>query len=201
MTSEAEGGGPSGPWELRDHLGPEDRKRLRDVAEASIQAGLETGRALDPDPGSYPQGLMAQGATFVTLELEGRLRGCVGSFEASRSLLEDVARNAFAAAFRDHRFSPLSRDELGRLDIHISLLTPLVPLAVESREELIRILRPGVDGLLMEDPPHRATFLPQVWEALPEPDDFLEELFRKAGLPPGHWSRSLTFSRYQVEGF
>ena len=204
--SDPSGSGFSGqeePWGdlTGGGLSREDRGRLREVAEASIRAGLETGMALEPDPEEYPLGLMAPGATFVTLNLDGSLRGCVGSFEAHRSLLDDVARNAFAAAFRDYRFSPLSRDELVGLDIHISLLTPLSPLAVENRQELIRLLRPGVDGLLLHDPPHRSTFLPQVWEALPDPEDFLGELLRKAGLPPDHWSDTITFSRYEVEEF
>jgi AmmeMemoRadiSam system protein A len=193
--------GLSGQLEPWEGLSREDRERLREVAEASIRAGLETGMPLDPDPEEYPLRLREPGATFVTLNLAGSLRGCVGSFEAHRPLLEDVARNAFSAAFRDYRFSPLSRDDLAGLEIHISLLTPLSPLAAENRQELIRLLRPGVDGLLLEDPPHRATFLPQVWQALPDPDDFLRELLRKAGLSPDHWSDTMIFSRYEVEEF
>jgi AmmeMemoRadiSam system protein A len=101
----------------------------------------------------------------------------------------------------DFRFSPLSDTELPDLELHISLLTPLVPLRVESREELLQKLRPGMDGLLLEDPPHRATFLPQVWKSLEEAEDFLGELFLKAGLPPDHWSMTLSFHRYGVEEF
>lgn len=179
----------------------EEQECLREVAEASIRTGLDTGRPLDPQPEHFPTGLLVPGATFVTLKLNGSLRGCVGSFEARRPLLEDVAKNAYAAAFRDHRFSPLTRDELTGLEIHISLLTPLIPLIVRDRQELIRVLRPGVDGLLLEDPPHRSTFLPQVWEALPDPESFLGELFLKAGLSADHWSETLSFSRYGVEEF
>ena len=195
------GRGTPGQPEPDGRLCQEDQERLLELARASIRAGMDTGEPLDPDVGRFPSGLMVHGAAFVTLNLNGRLRGCVGSFEARRPLLEDVAKNAFAAAFRDHRFSPLTRDELAGLEIHISLLTPLVPLNVRSREELIRLLRPGVDGLLVEDPPYRSTFLPQVWESLPDPEDFLAELFLKAGLSRNHWSGTLTFSRYGVEEF
>jgi len=196
-------GGPGGTGQpgLGGSLCREDQERLLEVAEASIRAGLDTGRPLDPHPEHFGPGLLEPGATFVTLKLNGTLRGCVGSFEACRPLLEDVARNAYAAAFRDHRFSPLTWDELKGLEVHISILTPLVPLSVQDRPELIRTLRPGVDGLLLEDPPHRATFLPQVWEALPDPERFLSELFLKAGLPENHWSDTLTFSRYRVDEF
>lgn len=199
--SDSIGKGMPGQSKPGGSLCPEDQECLRDVAEASIRAGLDTGRPLDPEPEHFPPGLGVPAATFVTLRLNGSLRGCVGSFEANRPLLEDVAKNAFAAAFRDHRFSPLTWDELAGLEIHISLLTPLTPLTVRNRQELIRGLRPGVDGLLLEDPPHRSTFLPQVWEALPDPENFLGELFLKAGLSENYWSDTLTFSRYGVEEF
>jgi len=141
------------------------------------------------------------GAVFVTLELNGHLRGCIGSYLARRPLVRDVAENAFAAAFRDPRFPPLSVDELPQLEFHISLLTRPVPLPVNSREELLATLRPGVDGLLLEDPPHRSTFLPQVWESLPDPGEFLDHLLLKGGLPRGYWSPSLRFLRYTVREF
>jgi AmmeMemoRadiSam system protein A len=154
---------------------------------------------MDPDPSSVPQVFTRPGAVFVTLMYCGELRGCVGSFEPRRPLYMDVAQNAFSAAFMDFRFSPLSRAELGDLDLHLSLLGPMEPLEVETRKELLEKLRPGVDGLLLEDPPHRAIFLPQVWDALPDPGDFLGELLRKAGLARHHWSSTLRFHRYQVE--
>jgi AmmeMemoRadiSam system protein A len=179
----------------------EEREILRRVALDSIRHGLEKGRALDPQLKGIPEALGAPGAVFVTLELNGRLRGCVGSFEPRRPLIQDVARNAYAAAFMDFRFSPLSEAELPGLDLHISLLTPLEPLEVKNREGLLAMLRPGVDGLLLEDPPHRATFLPQVWDSLRNPEEFLEELLLKAGLRRDHWSQNLSFHRYGVEEF
>ncbi len=178
-----------------------ERETLRRVALDSIRHGLEWGRSLEPDLDRFSSALRAPGAAFVTLDLHGKLRGCVGSFEARRPLLRDVAQNAYSAAFMDFRFSPLSDTELPDLELHISLLTPLVPLLVESREELLQKLRPGTDGLLLEDPPHKATFLPQVWKSLEEAEDFLGELFLKAGLPPDHWSKTLSFHRYGVEEF
>jgi len=121
--------------------------------------------------------------------------------EARRPLIQDVAHNASSAAFMDFRFSRLSEAEFLELDLHISLLTPLEPLRVESREDLLKNLRPGVDGLLLEDSPHRATFLPQVWGTLEDPEDFVGELFLKAGLSRDHWSKTLCFHRYVVEEF
>lgn len=182
-------------------LNEQEREVLRQIAHDSIRHGLEEGVALGISLERYPSSLRTEGAVFVTLKRAGRLRGCIGSFLARRPLVEDVAENAFAAAFRDPRFAPLSHEESDQLELHISILTPPEPLAVESREALLRTLRPGLDGLLLEDPPHRSTFLPQVWEALSDPEDFLAELLLKAGLPSDHWSETITFQRYQVEEF
>ena len=182
-------------------LSGEDRDALRDIAAASIRFGLEESRPLELAVSQVSPKLREPGATFVTLNLAGQLRGCVGSMEARRPLAEDVAQNAYSAAFRDYRFEPLSWEEVADLEIHISLRTPLEPLIAESRPALLKMLRPGVDGLLMEDPPHRSTFLPQVWESLPKPDAFLGELCRKAGLSRDHWSDSVSFFRYSVEEF
>jgi AmmeMemoRadiSam system protein A len=187
--------------ERRGGLSDDERETLRRVALDSIRNGLEEGRPLEPELNPVPPALRAPGAVFVTLNLRGRLRGCVGSFEACRPLIQDVAHNAYSAGFMDFRFPPLSDAEIPGLDLHISLLTALVPLEVESREDLLKELRPGVDGLLLEDPPHRATFLPQVWDSLKDPEDFLGELFLKAGLPRDHWSKTLRFQRYGVEEF
>lgn len=183
------------------NLTAEDRRMLREVALASIRSGLEDASPLHLDPADFPPALREPGACFVTLELDGRLRGCVGSMEPRRSLVEDVAQNAYASAFQDYRFSPLTEKEFSRLDYHISRLTPLEPLPANSREELMNSLVPSVDGLLMEDPPHRATFLPQVWESMAGPEDFLRELLRKAGLSTDHWSSTITFHRYRAEEF
>jgi AmmeMemoRadiSam system protein A len=139
-------------------------------------------------------------ACFVTLRKSGRLRGCVGSIDASRSLLEDIKRNAVGAALHDSRFARLRDHELAATVIEVSLLTPPQALApVASEAELIAQLVPHVDGVVIELDLKRATFLPQVWESLPEPREFLAELKLKAELPPGFWSRELRVSRYRVQ--
>lgn len=199
--SEPDGKGPSAGAgrEAPGRLDGGDVAALREVALRSIEHGLETGRGLEVEPEEYSEALQEPGAVFVTLKLDGRLRGCVGSVTPRRSLVGDVAHNAYAAAFLDHRFSSLTAKELPGLEVHISRLTPMEPLPAASREELLEALRPGVDGLLLEDPPHRATFLPQVWENLRDPDGFLSELLLKAGLPPDHWSPTMVLHRYTVE--
>ena len=139
------------------------------------------------------------GATFVTLRLGGELRGCIGSLEADQPLRQDVARNARAAARRDPRFPPLSEDELGAVSIEVSLLSPARPLAFANEQELLRQLEPGRHGLVLEHGTHRSTFLPQVWEQLPEPRDFLRHLKAKAGIPADFWSDDIRVSCYTVE--
>jgi AmmeMemoRadiSam system protein A len=141
--------------------------------------------------------LAAPGASFVTLRrADGGLRGCIGSLEPRRPLAVDVAWNARAAAREDQRFAPVVAAELAGLSFEIALLSPLAPLAARSRRELLAALRPGVDGLLVDDGARRATFLPSVWEELPEPELFLAQLERKAGLAPGGFSRPLRAWRY-----
>lgn len=138
------------------------------------------------------------GATFVTLTHAGDLRGCIGTLEAYRPLREDVHENALAAAFRDPRFPPLTKDELPRTRVELSLLTPPEPFAFRDEADALARLRPGMDGVILTFDFHRATFLPQVWESLPEPRRFLAELKRKAGLPADFWDERLKLSRYGV---
>jgi len=138
-------------------------------------------------------------ATFVTLTRNGSLRGCIGSLEAWRPLADDVRENACSAAFRDPRFPPLSADELAEIRVEVSLLTPAEPMHFADESDALRQLRPGVDGLILSHGSHRATFLPQVWEQLPEPAVFLAHLKQKAGLRPDFWSDDIALSRYRVE--
>ncbi|MDE2195653.1 MAG: AmmeMemoRadiSam system protein A [Gammaproteobacteria bacterium] len=140
-------------------------------------------------------------ATFVTLKHHGALRGCVGVLEPLRTLLEDVAHNARTAAFHDPRFPPLEPAELPGVHISISILSTAMPLMAPTRQELLKALRPGVDGLIVREGPLRATFLPSVWETLPQADDFVAGLLQKAGLAAGHWSPALSFFRYRTESF
>lgn len=138
------------------------------------------------------------GATFVTLTRGGELRGCIGSLMAERPLRQDVADNARAAAFRDPRFPSLTRQEFSSIAVEVSLLSELEPMAFESESDLLTQLRPGIDGVLLEHGWQRGTFLPQVWEQLPEPKAFLAHLRRKAGLSPDFWAPDLKVSRYTV---
>ncbi|HHB13216.1 MAG TPA: AmmeMemoRadiSam system protein A [Chromatiales bacterium] len=182
-------------------FGPGDRSVLLAVARDSIRHGVETGRPLRVHPEDFPQVLRAPGASFVTLHRNGRLRGCIGSLEPWRPLVQDVAENAFAAAFRDPRFPPLGPEELEDLDIHISVLSAPEELEFDSEEDLVRKLQPGRDGLILQDGTRKGTFLPSVWEELPDPRQFLTHLKLKAGLPPDHWSDSLRVWRYGTESF
>ncbi len=145
--------------------------------------------------------LQQEGASFVTLTRQGRLRGCIGSLQARRSLLADVKANAVAAALHDPRFAPLTAQELDATQIEVSLLSALQPLVFASESEALAQLRPGVDGVVLEYGRHRSTFLPQVWEQLPEAVQFMAQLKRKAGLPADFWAPDVTLQRYTVHPF
>jgi AmmeMemoRadiSam system protein B/AmmeMemoRadiSam system protein A len=167
---------------------------LVSIARASIAASFGI-------PSSTPEAapfLHRPGATFVTLKMEKRLRGCIGSLQAHRTLVEDVKANARAAAFHDPRFAPIVRDDLSGMKIEVSVLSALAPLAFRSQDDALAQLRPGEDGVVLEFGPHRGTFLPQVWENLPSPAAFLGELKRKAGLAPDFWDADVRLSRYTV---
>ncbi len=142
--------------------------------------------------------LREPGATFVTLTHAGELRGCIGTLEAHRPLGIDVRENAVAAAFRDPRFMPLSREEFPGVRVEVSLLSPTQPIEVKDEAALLAALRPHVDGVVLEYGHHRGTFLPQVWEQLPEPAEFLAHLKRKAGLPMDFWAEGVRLARYTV---
>jgi len=186
---------------MAERLSEPARQTLLRVARDSIQNGLREGRPLRVRAQDFNDELQAVRASFVTLDRLGQLRGCIGHLEAYLPLVEDVAENAFAAAFRDPRFPPLAASELADLEIHISVLTPAEPMSFDSEADLLRQLRPGVDGLILQDGLARGTFLPSVWESLPEAEDFWRHLKLKAGLPENHWSDSLKVYRYQTESF
>ncbi len=138
------------------------------------------------------------GATFVTLTQAGELRGCIGSLQAHRALLEDVQANALAAAFQDPRFRPLQLTELRYTRVEVSLLSPSEAIVFESEQHALAQLRPDIDGVIFEYGYYRSTFLPQVWEQLPDPETFMEHLKRKAGLAPDFWAASVKLARYTV---
>lgn len=153
---------------------------------------------LSPQPVTPMPELSALGASFVTLTRNGQLRGCIGSLEAHRPLATDVAENAFAAAFHDRRFAPLSEQELPRTRVEVSLLSPAEAFPVRNEEDALARLRPGIDGLILSYGRRRATFLPQVWESLADPRQFMAQLKLKAGLAADFWDPELTLARYGV---
>jgi len=182
-----------------------ERQALLLLARGSIRHGLDNGKALSVDLDAQPKPLQARHACFVTLHLNDRLRGCIGHLEAVQPLALDVAENAYAAAFRDPRFPPVTSTEFDALHIEISVLTPSEPLAFGSEDELLALLRPGIDGIILAENGagggRRGTFLPSVWEQLPQPRDFLHHLKLKAGLSPDDWSDNLRAWRYRTESF
>ncbi len=185
-----------------DHmLSPQHRQLLLQLARESIRYGARHGRPPALDLQQLPPPLRERRATFVTLQEHGQLRGCIGSLEAQRPLAEDVIQNAFAAAFQDPRFPPVTEKEVDELEIHISVLSPLEEIEFESEQDLLSQIRPGIDGLLLEEGRHRGTFLPAVWESLPDPLDFLRHLKLKAGLPPDYWSDTIRAYRYTADVF
>ena len=177
------------------------RRRLLDIAAGSIRHGIEHGKPCGISLDELPPALGERRATFVTLESDRRLRGCIGSLEATRPLARDVAHNAHASAFADPRFPPVEANEIEGLQIKISVLSPSVPMQVSSEADLVARLRPGIDGLVIEDDEKRATFLPSVWEKIPEPARFVRALTEKAGWPAGHWSETVKAWRYTTEEF
>jgi len=179
----------------------EEKTLLRRVARDAIEHTLQHGTPYSVDTARYPCPLREPGASFVTLKKRGKLRGCIGSLEARRPLVEDVLHNAHAAAFADPRFPPVSAQELPELTFHLSILTPAEPLQFTSETDLLRQIRPGIDGLILEDDLHRGTFLPAVWESLPDAVQFLQHLKQKAGLPVDYWSDTLKISRYTTDSF
>lgn len=179
-------------------LAREHREELLKLAARSVEAGLG-GERLRVRAGDFPAALQVRRASFVTLTVESRLRGCIGTLEAHRTLIEDVVANAYSAAFEDPRFPPLERVEFERLEIHLSLLTAPEPMAFATEQELLAQIRPSVDGLVLQEGARRGTFLPSVWEQLPDPVEFLRHLKRKAGLPADYWSATLRVSRYSSE--
>lgn len=175
------------------------RETLLKLSREAIAYGLLHREVPVTDIEQYPSELHEWRATFVTLTLKGALRGCVGTLEAHRPLITDICHNAFAAAFADPRFAPLSEQEYADVDVEISMLSTPEFLPAQSHEDLLTKLRPGIDGLIVYDGYCRATFLPSVWESLSAPRDFLAHLKMKAGLPADYWSPTIRFERYVTE--
>lgn len=178
-----------------------ERSLLLELARRSIACGLDRHRPAPAQQEVSSPRLLQPQATFVTLTLQGQLRGCCGTLEPQRSLLDDVWQNAWASAYGDPRFCPVSTTELGSLDVAISVLTALEPIAASSESELIAALEPGVDGLVLRYGAARATFLPSVWQSLPEPREFVAQLKRKIGWHSVALSSQMMAFRYRTETF
>lgn len=170
-------------------------KVLIPIARATISNAL--GKPFNATNEDLPW-LHEKGASFVTLTQNEQLRGCIGTLEAHHPLLIDVKANAHAAAFRDPRFSPLTMHELDSTEIEISLLSAMQSLVFSGEHDALAQLQPGVDGVVFEFGHYRSTFLPQVWEQLPEADVFMAHLKHKAGLQPGFWDEEVKLYRYSV---
>lgn len=211
MATSADAGGDTarvvgyGAWAFHgaadDAIATDDRATLLRTARAALAS--RTRRGADPriDEAGFAPSLRSHGAAFVTLTAQGRLRGCIGSLKAHRPLVRDVAENAISAGHADPRFPAVTVDDLDGLRLKIAVLGPTAPMRFETEDDLIAQLRPGEDGLILSDLGRRGTFLPMVWESLPEPAAFLTALKRKAGLAHDHWSPSLQVLRYRAESF
>ena len=183
-------------------ISPNERKILLKIARQAIEKTLLEGKLPEINLDEFPAALHEPGACFVTLSIDGQLRGCVGSIEASRALILDVYDRAIGAAFGDPRFPSLTLPELENLEIEISALTKPETLVHDSPEDLVIKLRVGVDGVILKDQSRRATFLPQVWEKLPDPELFLSRLCLKMGLAADAWRyKSMEVQIYRVEKF
>jgi AmmeMemoRadiSam system protein A len=187
--------------ETGKELTPQQQQQLLQVARESIQYSLQHRHAMRVQSDAYDEQLQQQGGSFVTLYKNGALRGCIGTLQPYQPLVSDVAEHARAAAFSDPRFPPVAVDELVDIVISISVLGEPGPINFSDEEDLISQLRPTQDGLIFEEGGHRGTFLPSVWESLPEPRQYLQQLKRKAGLPADYWSDSLKISRYTTQSF
>lgn len=169
---------------------------LLHLAGKSIAHGLASGRPLEISPAHFPDPLRRPVASFITLHLNGKLRGCTGSPMACRPLAADVAVNAFTSAFRDPRFDPLVAEEAARIETEVSLLTDPEPMEFSSQDDLIAKLVPGRDGLILVAGQKRGLFLPQVWDSVADARDFLDHLKVKAGLARNFWSDDVRIDRF-----
>jgi len=184
------------------HLTEADRTFLLALARQSIEDCANGTSLPSLDLDALSPLLREQGACFVTLTYQGYLRGCVGALEPYQSLAEDVREHAVAAAFQDYRFPPIQAKEIKEIEIEISYLTRPKILNYENPAELLELLRPNIDGVVVRDGMRRATFLPQVWEKIPDPEEFLEQLCMKMGVSADLWRRKmLDVLTYQVEEF
>jgi AmmeMemoRadiSam system protein A len=185
-----------------ERLTAEEKSTLLKLARGALESGVRGQKLPSLDQDSLTPRLREPGASFVTLTINGELRGCIGALEPYQPLADDVCEHAIAAALQDFRFPNVEPEELTQIAVEVSRLTPPVPLEYTTPEDLLSKLRPGVDGVVLRDGRRRATFLPQVWEKVPDPADFLDNLCYKMGAQPGIWRKKhLEVLIYQVEEF
>ena len=183
-------------------LNEQEKAVLLSLARRSIELAVNQRALPQLKLEDYPPPLREIGASFVTLMIQGELRGCIGALEPYQPLVQDVCEHAAAAALEDYRFSPLTPAEVPLIEIEISRLTAPQPLEYGHPQDLIRCLRPNIDGVVLRDGFRRSTFLPQVWEKLPDPEAFLSQLCQKMGAQANLWRRKpLEVFTYQVEEF
>lgn len=182
-------------------LSNDDQQTCLDTARESIKYGLQHGTKLQVISSDYSNDLQQKFASFVTLHKNGSLRGCIGALEAFQPLITDIAEHAFAAAFNDPRFPALEQNEFEKLEIEISVLGTPEVITFESEEDLIHQIRPGIDGLILEHGYNHGTFLPSVWEQLPDKTEFLNHLKIKAGFSLRWWDNDVKISRYETFSF
>ena len=185
-----------------DKLTDEQGKYLLSVARKTIQESLSGGKGVEKIDKNLSPIYKEKRGTFVTLTIGGNLRGCIGHIIAQETLIEGIKVNALNAAFRDPRFNPVGKNEWDRVKIEVSILTDPKPLSYSGAEDLLKKLRPGIDGVILKKGYRQATFLPQVWEQLPEKEDFLNHLCLKAGFDGNAWKKGdFEVSTYQVQAF
>lgn len=172
---------------MTDVYTPEERTQLLSIARRTLEAVTQNEPRPRFDPASYPPALKAERACFVTFEIDHQLRGCTGTLVARRCLADEVSVTTVQTAFHDPRFPPIVAAEVPHILIEISVLTPPVPLQIESPDDLPKLIRPGIDGVTLQLGLYRSTFLPQVWEKVPDSEQFLTLLARKMGLPGDAW--------------
>jgi len=182
-------------------LDVKSKEILKEIAKKSIEHGLLYNKPLIPSVEDLPKPLKEHKASFVTLNKQEELRGCIGSIFAQSPLAVDVAENAFNAAFRDPRFSPLKKEELSLIEIKISVLSPFEKINAKNLKELLSIIREHKDGIYLKSPDGKATFLPDVWEKVPSKEVFIHELYRKAHLPIDYPFHKIEWYRYTTESF
>lgn len=187
---------------MNEYLSDAEKKVLLHLARQALECSVRRQKFPDVDSSTLTPLLCANGASFVTLSIHGQLRGCIGALQPYQPLFLDVCEHAVAAALEDYRFPQVQPDELEHIHVEISRLTMPQTLSYENPEDLLKKLRPGIDGVILKDGPHRATFLPQVWAQLANKEEFLSHLCAKMGANANIWRyKHLEVETYQVEEF